>query len=129
MSLHHTFCSNVATKYLIEWRSFFAVIVQPAGKNKTLSLFHTYQNKMYTELTNTDRTCQQYWHLNLCHSHNSVDIHLHSSNRHHFTFSAAAARYNVHALPGTAKEAFCCYILHYYFCTAQWYHKDKYLNV
>ena len=39
MTLPHTFCSDVATKYLIKWCSFFTVIVQPVGTNKTHTLF------------------------------------------------------------------------------------------
>lgn len=59
-TLPRTFSSDVATKYLIEWCSFFTVTVQPVGTNKTHSLLHMYQNKMYTEIINTERTCQQY---------------------------------------------------------------------
>jgi hypothetical protein len=58
----HTFCPDVATKYLIEWCCFFTVTVQPVGTNKTHSLLRMYQYKMYKQIINmsTERTCQQY---------------------------------------------------------------------
>jgi hypothetical protein len=36
---HHTFCSNITTKYLIQWCSFLAVTVQPVGKEKRCSYY------------------------------------------------------------------------------------------